>query len=255
MAKNGRSTAAVSITSRNIWSRRKRCRSIWSGSNGNPTSPGCPDSSCSRLVYYGSADLVHGRPQCARHFRHHRDPYVAGLDRHRLGDLRSPVQFAARQQPDHSDAAALCDARRDELGLHADLFRPRRLPAPRRLHRDDHDGQCVLHHHAEPADRRRRPQGRPHARPEIRQDRQAAFDAQQLPDPAGRVPDAVEPLSAGVRHRVQLGHRLADLHHRRADPALLQHRACRQRQPLLDLAGRRRCSSSSSSGCRPCRRC
>ena len=33
----------------------------------------------------------------------------------------------------------------------------------------------------------------------IRQDRQAAFDAQQLPDAARSVPDAVEPLSAGVR--------------------------------------------------------
>ncbi len=32
-------------------------------------------------------------------------------------------------------------------------------------------------------------------------------------------------------HRVQLGHRLAGLPHRRADPALLQHRACRQGRP------------------------
>ena len=35
--------------------------------------------------------------------------------------------------------------------------------------------------------------------PEIRQDRQDPLDAQQLPDAAGAVPDAVEPLSAGVR--------------------------------------------------------
>ena len=39
-------------------------------------------------------------------------------------------------------------------------------------------------------------------------------------------------------HRVQLGHRLAGLHHRRADPALLQHDACAQGQPDLDLARR-----------------
>ncbi len=32
-----------------------------------------------------------------------------------------------------------------------------------RLHRHDHVGERVLRHHAEPADRRRRSQGRPHA--------------------------------------------------------------------------------------------
>ena len=39
-------------------------------------------------------------------------------------------------------------------------------------------------------------------------------------------------------HRVQLGHRLAGVHHRRADPALFQHDACAQGQPDLDLARR-----------------
>ena len=36
------------------------------------------------------------------------------------------------------------------------------------------------------------------ARPDARQGGQAALDAQQLPDPAGPLPDAVEPLSAGL---------------------------------------------------------
>ena len=56
-------------------------------------------------------------------------------------------------------------------------------------------------------------------------------------------------------HRVQLGHRLAGVHHRRADPALFQHRACAQGQPDTGPGWRRRSCSSSSSGCRPRRRC
>ena len=69
------------------------------------------------------------------------------------------------------------------------------------------------------------------------------------------VPDAVEPLSAGVRHRVQLGDRLARLHHRRADPALFQHDAMRARAIRTGPGSRRPSCSSSSSGCRRCRKC
>ena len=43
------------------------------------------------------------------------------------------------------------------------------------------------------------------------------------------------PLAFGTA--VQLGHRLAGLHHRRADPPLFQHHPCPQGQPDLDLAG------------------
>ena len=41
--------------------------------------------------------------------------------------------------------------------------------------------------------------------PKYGKHRQAALAAQQLSDAAGAVPDAVEPLSAGVRHRVTTG--------------------------------------------------
>ena len=73
------------------------------------------------------------------------------------------------------------------------------------IHRDDHVGQRLHGHHPQPEDRRRRPDRRPEARSEIRQDRQAALAAQQLPDAARALPDAVEPLSAGVRHRSSTG--------------------------------------------------
>lgn len=57
------------------------------------------------------------------------------------------------------------------------VHRPRRLPASRRLHRDDHVGQCVLHHHPQPEDRRRGSDRRPHAGPEARRPGQAALTA------------------------------------------------------------------------------
>src|SRR5690606_1907579 len=131
---------------------------------------------------------------------------------------------------------ALLHSGRRRLGLYAALHRPRRLPASRRLHGNDHVGQRLLHHHAEPAGRRRRPHRRSHARPAIRQDRQAALHPQQLPDAAGAVPDAVEPLSAGFRHGVQLDHRVAGVPDGRHHPALLQYHACQCRQSDLDLA-------------------
>lgn len=116
------------------------------------------------------------------------------------------------------------------------LYRARRLPAPRRLHGDDHVGQRVLHHHSEPEEGRCRPDRRPHARSGARQTGEAALDTQQLPDVACPVPDAVEPLSARLRHSIQLDHRLAGLPDGRHHPPLVQHAACPRRQPDLDVA-------------------
>ena len=112
----------------------------------------------------------------------------------------------------------------DGLGLYARLQRAGGAAAPRRLHRDDHVGERVPGDHPEPDDRGRRPEGRADAGSEVRGDRQAALDAQQLPDAAGPVPDAVEPLSAGVRDRVQLADRQPGLPDGRDHPALFQHR-------------------------------
>ena len=56
-------------------------------------------------------------------------------------------------------------------------------------------------------------------------------------------------------HRVQLGHRLAGVHHRRADPALFQHACMRARAIRPGPGWPRRSCSSSSCGCRQCRRC
>ena len=56
-------------------------------------------------------------------------------------------------------------------------------------------------------------------------------------------------------HAVQLGDRLAGVHHRRADPALFQHACMRARATRPGPGWRRPSCSSSSCGCRPCRRC
>ena len=154
--------------------------------------------------------------------------------------LRQPLQVAARRESDRADGAALRDPRGHGLGLYAGLHRPRRAPPPRRLHRDDHVGQRLLRDHPEPGDRRRRPHGRAHARPEVRQDRQAALDPQQLPDAARPLPDAVEPLSARLRDGVELADRQPRLPDGRDDPPLLQHHARDRQGPDLDLGRRRR---------------
>jgi hypothetical protein len=88
------------------------------------------------------------------------------------------------------------------LGLYAGVHGPRSVPASGRVHRDDHDGECVSHHYAEPADRCRRFEGGTHAGPEIWADRQATLDPQQLSDPASHLSDAVEPQPVGLCHRV-----------------------------------------------------
>ncbi|MEY9200572.1 hypothetical protein ABIA16_005751 [Sinorhizobium fredii] len=75
--------------------------------------------------------------------------------------------------------------------------------------------------------------------PGSRQAGQAAFDAQQLPYAACSVPDAVEPLSARLRHRVQLDHRLAGVPDGRHHPPLVQHAARPKGRPDLELAGHR----------------
>ena len=108
----------------------------------------------------------------------------------RLDALRQPLQVAAGEEPDDADGDPVRDPRGDGLGLHPRLHRAGGAAAPRRVHRDDHVGERLPRHHPEPDDRGRRPQGRADAGSEVRRDRQAALDAQQLPDAAGAVPDA-----------------------------------------------------------------
>jgi hypothetical protein len=163
------------------------------------------------------------------------DPDLGRLARGGLGGLRPPLQVAARRQPDRADAPPLRASRRDGMGLRPDLHGARGASPSRRLHGDDHVGERVLHHHSEPEDRGGGSEGGADARPEIRQDREAQVDPQQLSDPAGRVPDAVEPLSARLRDRVELGDREPRLPHGRDDPALLQLDACAQGATLVDL--------------------
>jgi hypothetical protein len=67
------------------------------------------------------------------------------------------------------------------------------------FHGDDHVGERVLHDHPQPEGRGRGPDRGAKARSQVRQDRQAAQHAQQLPDAARDLPDAVEPLPPGLR--------------------------------------------------------
>ncbi len=66
---------------------------------------------------------------------------------------------------------------------------------------------------------------------------QAAVHPQQLPDIAGPVPDAIEPLPAGVRDRIQLDHRRVGVPDGCHNPPLFQHQARHRRRPYMDVAG------------------
>ncbi len=106
------------------------------------------------------------------------------------------------------------------------------------------------------------------AGPEVRGHRQAALDAQQLSDAAGAVFDAVEPLSAGLRHGVELADREPGVPDGGDDPSLFQHHARHRQDAELDLGGdgdhlrhhhvavhaRRGASGRSWRSCRRCRR-
>ena len=148
----------------------------------------------------------------------------------RLDRLRPPVQVADRQERLAARAGRLRLCRADELCLHADVLRPRRAHPYRRADGDDDDRQCLLRHHAQPAQVGRRADRPPDARPEMGQDLQAAFDPQQLHHAARAVHDAVEPLSPDLR---QSAHhpRAGDAGHRRRrdHPLFLQHLARRPR--------------------------
>ena len=192
-------------------------------------------------VYYGQSSLFLIDPAVMA-----LEPWQAAADRDRragarLDRLRPPVPFAARRQRAAARAGRLRLCRGDELGLHPRLFRPRRAHPHRRADGDDHDRQRVLRHHAQPAQKRRRADGRPEARSEVGQELEDPLDAQQLHHPAGAVPDAVEPLSVDLLQSAgDSGHR--HLHHRRrrAGALFLQRLASRSRpRALVGVGGGR----------------
>ena len=111
-------------------------------------------------VYYGQSSALSDRSG-----GHGARALAGGGDRDRcagarLDRLRPPVPFAARRQRAAARGGRLRLCRGDELGLHSVLFRPRRAHPHRRPDGDDHDRQRVLRHHAQPAQKRRRADGR-----------------------------------------------------------------------------------------------
>ncbi|RVT87439.1 aspartate dehydrogenase [Rhodobacteraceae bacterium CCMM004] len=185
----------------------------------------------------GGGRAIPARPDPRRPGSVAGDRHLGGDHRAGLAALRRTVQIGPGRPPYGDDAGPLCDHRGHVLGAEPGVHGPRRAVAPGRLHRDDHDRQRLLHHHPQPEDRGRRPQGRAHPGPEIRQDRQAALDPQQLPDPARHLPDAVEPLSAGVCHGPRVDHRGAGVPDGSDDPPLLQLDARAKGAAELDLGG------------------
>ena len=125
-------------------------------------------------------------------------------------------------------------------GFFPGLLRPRGADPHRRPDGDDDDRQCLLRHHAEPAQERGRADRGQEARPEMGEDLEDALDPQQLHHASRAVPDAVEPLPddllepeghPGDRH----------LHHRRGrdHPLFLQRLAPRPREgAVVGLGGR-----------------
>ena len=86
------------------------------------------------------------------------------------------------------------------------LFAPRAAyVAGRRDDRDDDGRQRLLRDHPGALGARPREGGGPRARPALERARQAALGAQQLPDAAGRVRDALEPLPVHLRAHATAG--------------------------------------------------
>ena len=158
------------------------------------------------LVYYGGADLYLIDPNVLDVSKPDGDRHLACLARLRLDHLRPALQVAARQRQLAADGASLyCHPGRAWPGAirsSSPAAPPSCIsaPSPRRSCRPTSSSSSCR-----TRDRRRRPDRRAHAGREIRQDRQAALAAQQLPDAAGHLLHAVEPLSAGVRHRSSTG--------------------------------------------------
>ena len=90
-------------------------------------------------------------------------------------------------------------------GVDAAVRAARRVPAGGRDARDDHGRERLLRDHPGAPGARAREGGGPRARPGRERARQAALDAQQLPDAAGAVRDARGPLPVHVRPRAQPG--------------------------------------------------
>ena len=170
----------------------------------------------------------------------------------RMDRLRPSLPLAARQQRRAARSRRLRLCRGDELGVFPGLLRPRGADPHRRADGDDDDRQCLLRHHAEPAQERGRAQGGQEARPEMGEDVEDALDPQQLHHASRAVPDAVEPLPddllepeghPGDRH----------LHHRRGrdDPLFLQCLAPRPRRGRRGGPGRSRRWRSSAPSSSP----
>ena len=155
----------------------------------------------------------------------------------RLDRLRRHVRAPCRQRP----GARACRRRvrrARSLGVGPAARTPRRLHRGRGDDRDDHGRQRLLRDHPGALEARPREAGRRRARPALERPRQAAVGAQQLPDAAGRLRDALEPLPVHLRAYA----RVADP--RRADggrglrSALLQP-APRRPERLVDPRERR----------------
>ena len=118
--------------------------------------------------------------------------------RRALPRVRRTTRACSRCSSSRSSAASA-------WALVAALRAARRVPAGRRDDRDDDGRQRLLRDHPGALEARAREGGRPRARPAVEPRRQDAVGAQQLPDAAGRVRDALEPLPVHVRARATAG--------------------------------------------------
>ena len=125
----------------------------------------------------------------------------------------------------HGAAAVDADPRADDdrrLGLHPALPAARRLPPGRRHARHDHGRERLLQHHPGALGADQREEGRPRARPDAGDRRQAAVGAQQLLHAAGAVHDARRPLRLRLRGDARLARADPDPAARRPRAGVLQ---------------------------------
>ncbi len=154
--------------------------------------------------------------------------------------LRGAVPVAARSPRGCACPAGLRPSRRPHLCLHPCVQRTRCIHPDRGSDRHHHGGQRLRHRHSEPEKDGGcddRGQG---AQPGVGRRGQAALGAQQLPHPAGHLPDDRQSLSAHVRDPVQLADRRDRIGDRAGHPPLFQFPPRGQREPMVDVGRRRR---------------
>ena len=126
----------------------------------------------------GRGRAVPDRSEQGRYQHLHRHSDLCRVACTWLDNLRPAMQIPIGRTTHDVDDSTFRSADRDVMGVQPNLHWAGCAAAPWRIHSDNHDGECVLYHHAQSTDCCGRPQSWTHTRHQIRQNRQTEIDAQ-----------------------------------------------------------------------------